>query len=87
MTLADDAEPENTNNETIPRAPAQPSRPGCLPVRLLTIMRVLSAAFQPPGELTCVDAFAGKRAISKAFTSKGEPSVALDIILTPADDS
>ena len=86
MVLADN-EPENPDDETIPREPARPSRPGCLPFRLLRIMMVLAAAFQNPEALTCVDAFAGKRAISKAFTSKGEPSVALDILLNPDDDS
>lgn len=86
MVLADD-EPENLNNETIPREPARPSRPGGMPVQLLRIMMLLAVAFQNPGASTCVDAFAGKRAISKAFTSKGEPSVALDIVLNPDDDS
>jgi hypothetical protein len=73
----------------IPRTPSTkgPARPGRLPFRLLCIMQILATAFVPMPELSCVDCFAGKRAISRAFTGAGEPAVALDILLEPNDDS
>lgn len=73
----------------IPRTPSTkgPARPGRLPFRLLCIMQLLATAFVPMPELSCVDCFAGKRAISRAFVGAGERAVALDILLTPKDDS
>ena len=50
-------------------------------------MQLLATAFVPMPELSCVDCFAGKRAISRAFVGAGERAVALDILLTPKDDS
>ena len=71
----------------IPARIRGPSRPGCLPARLLHIMMLLTVAFKSPGEFSCVDAFAGERAISKAFVGGGEAAVALDILISPSDDT
>ena len=76
--------------EGIPRGPSPllgPARPGCLPFRLFMIMQVIATAFVAPPPFSCVDCFAARRAISRAFVGHGEPAVALDILLTPDDDS
>ena len=75
--------------EKIPRGPSLkgPSRPGCLPYRIWVMMQLLAVAFAPLPELACTDLFAGKRALSRAFVGHGEPAVALDILLTPDDES
>lgn len=51
------------------------------------MMQLLAVAFAPLPELACTDLFAGKRALSRAFVGHGEPAVALDILLTPDDES
>ncbi len=73
---------------TIPRAmPKGECRPGFLPVRLCMLMEVMLHAFNFHGGFECVDLFAGRCAISKAYVAKGLRACALDICLDPQDDA
>lgn len=48
----------------------------------------LHEAFEFHGEdFQCLDLFAGKRAVSKAYSRKKMKSCALDIAIDPRDDS
>lgn len=72
---------------TLPRAmPKGESRPGFLPVRLCMLMEVMLHAFNFHGGFECIDLFAGKCAISKAYVAKGLRACALDILIDPEDD-
>lgn len=73
---------------TLPRAmPKGESRPGFLPVRLCMLMEVMLHAFNFHGGFECIDLFAGKCAISKAYVAKGLRACALDILIDPEDDA
>ena len=73
---------------TLPRAmPKGESRPGFLPVRLCMLMEVMLHAFNFHGGYECIDLFAGKCAISKAYAAKGLRACALDFLLDAQDDA
>lgn len=73
---------------TLSRAmPKGESRPGFLLVRLCMLMEVMLHAFNFHGGFECIDLFAGKCAISKAYVAKGLRACALDILLDARDDA
>ena len=84
-------EDDEAGQEEIPRpvhAQLQ-GEPGFIPVRFLILVNLIKRNFPPKRNMHFynVDAFAGKSAISKAFRHRGRPSVALDLAITPDDES
>lgn len=62
-------------------------RPGFVPIRLFMLMLVMMKAFEFHGSYDCIDLFAGRRAVSKAYVAKGLKSCALDIAIDCRDDA